>query len=256
MSEASRNELFRSDLFGKGPVLFVHAHPDDETLATGVLIAALSEAGVPVDLVTATRGERGEIVPGSTDAAFGSPELIAHRDAELDAACAILGVRRRIFLGQPPASADGSVRGYRDSGMEWIRPGLAGPARDVTADALTRAPVADAAADLAALIDSWRPSALVSYDDGGTYGHPDHVRVHEISQRAAAPTRTPLWEVASGEDAEVWLDLSEHRQTLVRALEHYRSQLSLARDARGRVSIVHVGGQPDELTLRVGLSRV
>lgn len=240
-----------------GPVLFFHAHPDDETLATGALIAALTQADVPVDLVTATRGERGDIVAGSTSARPGSVELAAHRLGELEAACRVLGVRRRCFLGEPPALAAGAEpRRYRDSGMEWIRPGLAGPAADVSADALTRSPLEAAAADLAALVEAWQPAALVSYDDGGTYGHPDHVRVHEIARAAVEGSRLPLWETASGGSAQVWLDLADQHDTLVEALGHYRSQLSLVRDQQGRVSIEHVGGQPDELTMRIGLTRV
>ena len=122
-------------------VVFLHAHPDDETLATGVLIADLVASGHPVAVVTATRGERGEIRPG-VDV---GDDFIAHREGELAAALAELGVTDHCFLGTPPALASGpmrtemepspfwaagSVRAVRftDSGMRWVTPELAGPA--------------------------------------------------------------------------------------------------------------------------------
>ena len=102
-------------------VLFVHAHPDDETLATGGLIAELAARGVRVAVLTAMRGEQGEVVEGPLSALTGTPELTAHREGEVAAACATLGVRHHAFLGSPDARAAGRPpRRYTDSGMAWL----------------------------------------------------------------------------------------------------------------------------------------
>ena len=84
-------------------VVFLHAHPDDETLATGVLLADLVDAGHQVAVVTATRGELGAVVPGPLSALEGTPELVEHRLGELAGALAELGVTDHVFLGTPPA---------------------------------------------------------------------------------------------------------------------------------------------------------
>ncbi|MDR1790612.1 MAG: PIG-L family deacetylase [Propionibacteriaceae bacterium] len=204
--------------------LFLHAHPDDETLSTGGVIATLTAAGHRVCLVTATRGERGEIRP---DVAVGPDGLAALRERELTAACATLGIAARVFLGEPPARAAGlPPRRYEDSGMRWIADGLAGPAADIGPDALTKADLDAAAADLAAAIDCWQPDYLITYDETGGYGHPDHVYCHRLAQRVGEP---------------VDLDLPVDRATLPTvkaALACYPSQLTVVDN-----QIIHVGGQ-------------
>ena len=92
-------------------IAFIHAHPDDETLATGALIAWLVASGHEVSLLTATRGERGEVVPGPLSHLAGTPALETHREGELAGALRVLGVARHAFLGDPPA---GPGRRYRD----------------------------------------------------------------------------------------------------------------------------------------------
>lgn len=231
-----------------GPVLFIHAHPDDETIATGALIAELVAGGFQVDLVTASRGERGEVVEGSTTAAEGSPELAEHREAEITQALAVLGVSRRCYLGTLPARAQGQERRYLDSGMRWVRPGLAGPAEDSGPQALTSAALAEAVADLCAVIEAWRPARLVSYDEGGGYGHPDHVRVYEIVRAAAEQTGVAFTEVVTEPDLGVSLDLSAHLDQVRRALLAHRSQVTVDGS-----DIVHVGGQREPIPTRIEL---
>src|SRR6478609_7192343 len=101
-----------------GGVLAVHAHPDDETLATGALLATWAASGLPVTLVTCTRGERGEVIGAGLAALEGDgPALAAHREHELAAALAALGVGDHVFL-------DGGVGPrYEDSGMAWLSSG-------------------------------------------------------------------------------------------------------------------------------------
>ena len=236
----------------RGPVLFVHAHPDDETIATGALIAELVALGIQVDLVTATRGERGEVVAGSTTATEGSPELVEHREGEIFEALSDLGVSRRCYLGASPARAPAQApRRYLDSGMRWVRPGLAGPAEDSGPEALTSASLTEAAADLSAAIDAWRPARIVSYDEGGGYGHPDHVRVHQIVRAAAAASGVALTEVVSEAETVSVLDLSHRTDLVRRALGRYRSQVSVEGS-----DIVHVGGQREPITTRIALREI
>jgi len=231
-------------------VLFVHAHPDDETISTGALIAELVARGIRVALLTATRGERGEVVPGPLSALEGTIALSAERELELVRAARALGIADRFWLGLAPARrASLPSRHYLDSGMTWIRPGLAGPATDVEDEALVRAPFAEMTDDIRALIAYLRPSLVISYDHGGGYGHPDHVRVHEATLAAAQSTNTPFAEIVHDSDAAAeWFELDQHRGTVIAALRHHASQLTV--DGR---DLVHSGGQREAITTAVGL---
>lgn len=241
-------------------VLAVHAHPDDESLATGALLAELSARGVRVVLVTATRGEEGEIVPGSVPE-DGGRALEEIRAEEVDAAARALGVAERHMLGQAPALAEGAApRRYRDSGMVWVREGLAGPSPAAGEDSFTRQPLAQEAADLAALIRRVAPDAVIGYDDAGTYGHPDHVRAHHVTAAACALTGAPRLEVASAQDAEgfSWRDHPAALPAVEAALRAYRTQLTVlgTRDeGEPAVLVRHVGGQDETVAMRTGLRR-
>lgn len=204
-----------------GGVLAVHAHPDDETLSTGGLLAAFAAAGLPARVVTCTRGERGEVIalPGTTSEGRAGlegdgPALGAYRETELARAVAALGGVEQTFLDAvPPASAQvngvvgsGSelaepVR-YEDSGMAWVAPGVAGPAPDSPPTAFARVPLDEPAGRLATLIRAWRPAVVATYEPGGGYGHPDHVRAHEVTVRALRLAADPTWRPdAGGESA-------------------------------------------------------
>lgn len=229
-----------------GPrVVFLHAHPDDETLATGALLAALAADGYRAAVVTATRGEQGAVVPGPLSALAGTPELVEHRIGELRGALAELGVAEHAFLGTPPALAPGrQPRRYTDSGMRWLDAAetLAGPGGRAGPDSLTAAPVPVAAADLAAYLRHYGAAALVAYDEHGGYGHPDHVACHHIAIAAAASSGVPLFEVVSEPllpvPAATEIALPQFLPTVRRALGNYASQLTVDGD-----EVVHVGGQ-------------
>lgn len=171
---------------GAGGLLAVHAHPDDETLSTGALLATWAAAGLPVTVVTATRGERGEVIPDSLRQLEGAgPALAEHRARELSAALAALGVVDHAFLDTvAPGGPDGSVATYEDSGMVWLGTARAGAGHHVPAGAFVAAPLDEAAARLAEVLRARRPELVVTYDPEGGYGHPDHVRVHEVVARA------------------------------------------------------------------------
>src|SRR5699024_1630771 len=122
-------------------------------------------------------------------------ELHDERLRELAGAADALGVDRLLWLGEPPARAQGSPRRYRDSGMRWVTPTVAGPSGDSGPEALTTAPLTEVAADIGAAIDAVDPALVVTYDDEGGYGHPDHVRVHEATVDACRTRRQRLAEV-------------------------------------------------------------
>ncbi len=159
-------------------LLLVHAHPDDETLTTGATMARYAAEGAQVTLVTCTRGERGEVIGPLGHLEGDGDALAAHREGELAEAMAALGVTDHRFLG-----ADAGVR-FRDSGMAWGEHGRAVAAPDTGPDAFVRVPVAEAAAHLRRVVDDVRPHVVLTYDAEGGYGHPDHVRAHEVTLAA------------------------------------------------------------------------
>lgn len=244
-----------------GSVLAVHAHPDDESLSTGALLASLATAGTRVELVTATRGEEGEIVAGAVDPADERP-LDEVRAGEIDDAASALGIADRHMLGSAPALDEGAEpRVYRDSGMQWVREGLAGPADTAGPDSFTHRPRSEAVADLVALIGRLRPDVVIGYDDAGSYGHPDHVHAHHVTVAACEATGTSMVEVAS--DAEstgfFWREQRDSLAAVQRALRAYRTQLTVlgveeaGLEHAGRILIRHVGGQDGTIDMRTGL---
>ena len=178
-------------------LLAVHAHPDDETLSTGALLATWAAAGRPVTVVTCTRGERGEMIPAHLASLTGDIQAVATlREGELVDALAALGVTDHVFLDRVPAPRTDLGR-YVDSGMVWLDAGTAGPVPDASDDAFALADLDAAARRLVSVIEEHRPQVVVTYEPGGGYGHPDHVRAHEVTMRAVAladgPEPVVLW---------------------------------------------------------------
>ena len=197
-------------------LLFVHAHPDDESIATGATMGRYAELGARVVLLTMTRGERGEVIPEPLHALeVGRPEcsddgtaLGRYRVGELDDAAARLGVAERFFAGEPPAldpavGFAGGTGHYHDSGMSWGPDGRAAPAEDSSPHSLTAATADEAAAHVAAAVRAVRPHVLVTYDDDGGYGHPDHVRTSAVAVRGAELAARPAAD-AGGPLADPW----------------------------------------------------
>jgi len=154
-------------------LLLVHAHPDDESLWTGGTIARYAAAGIHVTLVTCTLGEEGEIIPSRLRelAADAADQLGGYRIGELRAACAALGVSDHRWLG--------GIGRWRDSGM-------AGVAANQHPRAFAGGALAEQADALAEVIADVRPQVVVTYGPDGGYGHPDHVRAHEVTMAACA----------------------------------------------------------------------
>ncbi|HKC20191.1 MAG TPA: PIG-L family deacetylase, partial [Candidatus Dormibacteraeota bacterium] len=143
-----------------GTLLLVHAHPDDEAISTGGVMMKAKAHGHRVVLVTATRGEVGEIY--NMDEATSRPRLGEIRTEELRAADEILGVDRQEFLG------------YRDSGM-------VDTADNKDPRSFHQAPLEEAAQKLAVLLREERPDVVVTYGEDGVYGHPDHIKAHFVT---------------------------------------------------------------------------
>jgi N-acetyl-1-D-myo-inositol-2-amino-2-deoxy-alpha-D-glucopyranoside deacetylase len=160
-------------------LLFVHAHPDDETLNNAATIAHYVARGAEVTVVTCTLGEEGEVIGDQWAqlAADHADQLGGYRVVELSAALRALGVAAPRYLG-------GAGR-WRDSGMAGTEP-RSGNTRFVDSGA--------AAVDaLVEVIDELRPHVVVTYDPNGGYGHPDHIRAHEITTAAVKAPKT--WQV-------------------------------------------------------------
>ena len=151
-------------------VTFFHAHPDDEAIATGGTMASLAAEGHRVVLVTATRGELGEVADGILEA---GESLGERRATELAEAASVLGVARQLFLG------------YHDSGME-------GEDSNTRPDCFATADGDEAADRLAGILVEESTDVLVVYDEHGGYGHPDHVQVHTVGMAAAERAGTPI----------------------------------------------------------------
>ncbi|WP_271984279.1 PIG-L deacetylase family protein [Pseudoclavibacter terrae] len=243
-------------------VLIVHAHPDDEALAGGALLRELHERGAKVTLVTCTRGELGEIVAGVLPADTSVADLADVRERELRGSLDALGIDQHRWLGMPPARAAGlESREYRDSGMRWLRPGLAGPADDTDLRAFSVAPIEEVTADLAAVIAHDEPDLVVSYDATGGYGHPDHVRAREASLAAAQGAGVRFAEFVEQSERDLaaeigdleWFDLEQHRDAVVAALRSHRTQLTVDDDGS---ALVHSGGQRQDVHLAIGLREV
>jgi N-acetyl-1-D-myo-inositol-2-amino-2-deoxy-alpha-D-glucopyranoside deacetylase len=154
-------------------MLLVHAHPDDESLWTGGTIARYAAAGVQVTLVTCTLGEEGEIIPEALRelASDAADQLGGYRVGELRGACAALGVSDQRYLG--------GIGRWRDSGM-------AGTAPNNHPRAFAAGELDEQADALAEVLAEVRPQVVISYAPDGGYGHPDHIRAHEVTMAACA----------------------------------------------------------------------
>lgn len=173
-----------------GGLLLVHAHPDDESIGTGATMAKYRALGVPVTLVTCTLGEEGEIlVPDVAHlAADAEDKLGEHRQTELADAMKILGVDDWRLLGGPGR--------YRDSGMMGL-------ASNDNPAAFWRADLLDAASHLVEIIRERRPDVVITYDDFGGYGHPDHIQAHRVTTYAVTLAAVASFRPDLGESWDV-----------------------------------------------------
>jgi LmbE family N-acetylglucosaminyl deacetylase len=155
-------------------LMAVHAHPDDEVLSTGGLLARCAEEGIRTVLVTCTNGEAGDDAGGlkPADPGHDAAGVARLRLAELRESASLLSIGHVELLG------------HRDSGMDgWDTNGHP--------EAFANVPVERAAGPLAELMERYRPQVVVTYDENGGYGHPDHIQAHRVAVAAAESTGIP-----------------------------------------------------------------
>jgi len=164
-------------------LLLVHAHPDDETINNGVTMAKYAKDGAQVTLVTCTRGEEGEVLVAelSNLASDKDDKLGQHREIELKDAMAHLGISDFRFLGAPNKK-------WRDSGM------MGTPQND-RKGVFWQSDLEEAANELVKIILEIKPQVLITYDEFGGYGHPDHIKAHRVAMRAAEIAETKGWKI-------------------------------------------------------------
>ncbi|MDQ3642903.1 MAG: mycothiol conjugate amidase Mca [Actinomycetota bacterium] len=184
-------------------LLSVHAHPDDESSKGAGTVAKYHVEGVRTVLVCCTGGEAGDILNPAMDRPEVKADITAVRKAELDRAAAIIGYDEVVMLG------------YQDSGM---------PDSEANADpdCFAQADLDEAVGRLVAIIRRTRPQVVVTYgDEQGGYPHPDHLRVHDITQPAVDRAADPDWYPESGEPWQVskvyWSVWSKKRLELTHA---------------------------------------
>lgn len=164
-------------------LLLVHAHPDDETINNGVTMAKYAANGVEVTLVTCTRGEEGEVLVESLAnlASSADDKLGEHREIELKDAMHELGIKDFRFLGAP--------------NLKWRDSGMMGTAQNDRKDVFWQADLEIAAAELVKIILEIKPQVLITYDEIGGYGHPDHIKAHLVAMRAAELADSHGWKI-------------------------------------------------------------
>ena len=203
-------------------LLLVHAHPDDETIATGGTMARYAAEGVQVTLVTCTRGEEGEIVAEDLREVGTGKALGDLRTDELAAAMRVLGVTDHRFLGP-----------YEDSGMMGTPPNEKAPA-------FWNADLEEAAAHLIRIVDEVQPHVVVTYDEHGGYGHPDHIQAHRVTRLALAGAtwRVPklYYPVMPSRLVETpptaAIDIASHLERKLIALAEHRTQVTVDADGK------------------------
>ena len=162
----------------------MHAHPDDETINNGATMAKYAAEGVQVTLVTCTRGEEGEVLVESLAnlASSRDDKLGEHREIELKTAMGYLGIKDFRFLGSPNKK-------WRDSGM-------IGTAQNERKDVFWQADLTEAAQELVKIILEIKPQVLITYDEFGGYGHPDHIKAHQVAMLAAELASNQGWKIS------------------------------------------------------------
>jgi N-acetyl-1-D-myo-inositol-2-amino-2-deoxy-alpha-D-glucopyranoside deacetylase len=190
-------------------MLLVHAHPDDESIGQGATMAKYVARGTQVTLVTCTLGEEGEVlVPDLAHLASDKEDgLGRHRITELANAMKELGVTDHRFLG--------GAGHYRDSGMVWHEEGHAIAGEDVKEGTFWRADLLEAADLLVEIIREVRPQVMVTYDQFGGYGHPDHIQAHRVAMYASTLAPVASYRPELGEPWDItkiyWGAMSESR---------------------------------------------
>ncbi len=219
----------------RGTLMAIYAHPDDESFGTGGTLALYAERGYRVVLVTATKGEAGEI----QDPTMHTDEPIAEiRQRELKCACEILGIEGPHYLG------------YRDSGM-------AGTPDNDHPDAFLQADLDEATGRVVEAIRIYKPDVILTFEPGGGYGHPDHVKACEVATRAfhlaGDPSRYPDQDLPPWQPRKLYYTALPRR--LFRAMAQRMREAGV--DPAQRGYNYEERGMPDEvITTEIDVSSV
>jgi N-acetyl-1-D-myo-inositol-2-amino-2-deoxy-alpha-D-glucopyranoside deacetylase len=184
-----------------GGVVFVHAHPDDESMATGGTIARLVAEGIRVDLVTCTDGAEGEIHDPSLDPDEARPRLASIRADEL--ACSV------------QALGGGAIRHHK---LEYRDSGMMGTDANEHPDAFWQADLGAATRRLLEIVREAQPRTIVSYDENGNYGHPDHINAARIARDAYQASLGTDWAV------ERFYEIAFHRESWFSLMQQMRER--------------------------------
>ncbi len=210
-------------------VLFVYAHPDDETFGVAGTIALLRQRNVPVALICATRGEAGAI----SDASLSTQEMLGQvRERELRTAMDLLGV------------ADIRLLDYRDSGME-------GTPENDDPRCLVQAPIEQVAAKIATIIRELKPAAVVTFGPDGVYGHPDHIAIHHSATRAVHLAAEPGTSGAAWQTPRLYYQTTSRERMIARAA-HRKGPFTHMSDER----IAQLGTRRAEISFALDVSSV
>lgn len=213
----------------QSPVLFVYAHPDDETFGVAGTMSLLRQRDVPITLICATRGEAG----GISDASLATEETLGQvREAELHAAMDIVGV------------GDIRLLDYRDSGME-------GTPENDDPRSLMQAPEENVAAEIAAIIREIRPVTVVTFGPDGIYGHPDHLAIHRAATRAVHLAAEPGTGGDGWQTPHLYYQTSSRERMIARAA-HRKGPFTHMSDER----IAQLGTPRAEISFALDVSSV
>ncbi|MGA7269656.1 MAG: PIG-L family deacetylase [Acidimicrobiia bacterium] len=217
-------------------LLSFHAHPDDEVIQTGGLLAQAAAEGRPTMVLTATDGAEGEIHNYDDPDAI-RPRLAEVRAEEMADAMDILGVGNQEFLG------------YRDSGMM-------GEDSNFHPGSFWQADFDEAVGEVISHIRRFRPDVMTIYDPYGGYGHPDHIQVHRVGL-AAVWAAMDLARYPLGEDEEPWIVPKVYWSSWPRSRRRRFAELRLAAGeiSQEEFDRAAVSGTPDELLTFVDTSR-
>jgi LmbE family N-acetylglucosaminyl deacetylase len=161
-------------------IMAVHAHPDDEVVFTGGTLLLYHRRGVKTVLVTATGGEEGEIHDPDLDPEAARPNLRDIRLGELSRGIEVLEIDHLELLG------------YRDSGM-------VGTEANAHPDNFHNADLEEVTRKLVMLVRRYRPQIMITYDENGAYGHPDHIKCNLATQAAFERAGDPAYAPELGE---------------------------------------------------------
>lgn len=217
-------------------LMAVHAHPDDEVFGTGGTFVRYAEEGLSTVLVCATKGEEGEIHDPNLDPVEAKPRLGEIRMGELDCSA------RTLRIGAV------EILGYRDSGM-------AGTPENENPECFHQADLNEATARLVRLIRRYRPSVLITYNAFGSYGHPDHIKAHQVTHAAfglaADPSFAPTPNLAPWQPLKLYESVvSRERMRRWREIER-KLNPNPAREEDDRFDPEKLGTPDAEITTRL-----